>query len=344
MRKTSILLIYTGGTIGMVQNAKTGALESFNFEHLMQQIPEIELFNLNIAAVSFAPPIDSSDMTPAHWKELAKIISDNYVQYDGFVVLHGTDTMAFTASAMSFMLESIMKPVIFTGSQLPVGAMRTDGKENLITAIEIAAARNADGTPIVPEVCIYFANKLLRGNRCTKRDAGSFDAFVSNNYPALATAGTNITYNHCYIKPYKADTELIPQYDMEQGIIIFSLFPGIKEDVVKAVLRSKEIKGVIFRTFGAGNAPQAKWLTQELAHASSEGKVIVNITQCAGGSVEMERYETGRQLIEAGVVSGNDSTVEAALTKLMHLLGRGLPTEEVRKLMKINLAGEITVQ
>lgn len=344
MRKTSILLIYTGGTIGMVQNAKTGALESFNFEHLMQQIPEIELFNLNIAAVSFAPPIDSSDMTPAHWQELAKIISDNYAQYDGFVVLHGTDTMAFTASAMSFMLESIMKPVIFTGSQLPVGAMRTDGKENLITAIEIAAARNADGTPIVPEVCIYFANKLLRGNRCTKRDAGSFDAFVSNNYPALATAGTNITYNHCYIKPYKADTELIPQYDMEQGIIIFSLFPGIKEDVVKAVLRSKEIKGVIFRTFGAGNAPQAKWLTQELAHASSEGKVIVNITQCAGGSVEMERYETGRQLIEAGVVSGNDSTVEAALTKLMHLLGRGLPTEEVRKLMKINLAGEITVQ
>lgn len=343
MKKVSILLIYTGGTIGMVQNARTGALESFNFEHLMQQIPEIELFNLNIEAVSFAPPIDSSDMTPAHWRKLAKIISNSYTQHDGFVVLHGTDTMAFTASAMSFMLENIMKPVIFTGSQLPVGALRTDGKENLITAIEIAAAKNADGTPIVPEVCIYFANKLLRGNRCSKRDAGSFDAFVSNNYPALATAGTNITFNHCHIKPYKANTELIPQYKMEQGIIIFSLFPGIKEDVVKAVLRSKEIKGVIFRTFGAGNAPQVSWLTQELARASNDGKIIVNITQCAGGTVEMARYETGRQLIEAGVVSGHDSTVEAALTKLMYLLGKGLPTEEVRRLMKVNLAGEISV-
>lgn len=343
MKKTSILLIYTGGTIGMVQNPKTGALESFNFEHLMQQIPEIELFNLDIDAVSFLPPIDSSDMAPSHWKELAEIISDNYTQYDGFVVLHGTDTMAFTASAMSFMLENIMKPVIFTGSQLPVGALRTDGKENLITAIEIAAAKNADGTPIVPEVCIYFANKLLRGNRCTKRDAGSFDAFVSNNYPALATAGTSIIYNHRYIRPFDEGSPLTPQYEMEQGIIIFSLFPGIKEDVVKAVLRSKEIKGVIFRTFGAGNAPQAPWLTQELARASNDGKIIVNITQCAGGAVEMARYETGRQLIEAGVVSGHDSTVEAALTKLMYLLGKGLSTEEARKLMECDLVGEITV-
>lgn len=343
MKKTSILLIYTGGTIGMVQNPKTGALESFNFEHLMQQIPEIELFNLDIDAVSFLPPIDSSDMAPSHWKELAEIISDNYTQYDGFVVLHGTDTMAFTASAMSFMLENIMKPVIFTGSQLPVGALRTDGKENLITAIEIAAAKNADGTPIVPEVCIYFANKLLRGNRCTKRDAGSFDAFVSNNYPALATAGTNIIYNHRYIRPFDESAPLTPQYEMEQGIIIFSLFPGIKEDVVKAVLRSKEIKGVIFRTFGAGNAPQTPWLTQELARASNDGKIIVNITQCAGGTVEMARYETGRQLIEAGVVSGHDSTVEAALTKLMYLLGKGLSTEEARRLMECDLVGEITV-
>ncbi len=342
MKKDSVLLIYTGGTIGMVQSPKTGALESFNFEHLMQQIPEIELFNLNIEAKSFNPPIDSSDMNPVQWQKLAKIIEENYARYDGFVVLHGTDTMAFTASAMSFMLGNIMKPVIFTGSQLPVGALRTDGKENLITAIEIAAAKKDDGTPMVPEVCIFFANKLLRGNRCTKRHADSFDAFVSNNYPVLATAGTNITYNHCFIRPYEDNKPLSTHYNMEQGIIIFSLFPGIKEDVVKAVLRSKEIKGVIFRTFGAGNAPQATWLIEELKKANEEGKIVVNITQCAGGNVEMERYETGRQLIEAGVVSGNDSTVEAALTKLMYLLGKGLPTEEVRRLMGCNIAGEIT--
>ncbi|MBQ8542142.1 MAG: type I asparaginase [Bacteroidaceae bacterium] len=343
MKKNSILLIYTGGTIGMVQNAKTGALESFNFNHLLQHFPEIEQFNLEIEAKSFLPPIDSSDMNPAMWKKLALLITQEYHKYDGFVVLHGTDTMAFTASAMSFMLEGNTKPIIFTGSQLPIGMLRTDGKENLITAIEIAAAKNADGTPTVPEVCIYFANKLLRGNRCTKRDAGSFDAFVSNNCPALATAGTNITYNHRYIRPYDEKATLTPQYEMEQGIIIFSLFPGIKEEVVKAVLRSKEIKGVIFRTYGAGNAPQAPWLTQELARASNEGKIIVNITQCAGGAVEMARYETGRQLIEAGVVSGHDSTVEAALTKLMYLLGKGLPTDEARRLMECDLAGEITV-
>lgn len=342
MEQGKILLIYTGGTIGMVKNAQSGALESFNFNHLLRHFPEIEQFNLTIDIKSFTPPIDSSDMTPAMWKDLAHLIADNYNQYDGFVVLHGTDTMAFTASAMSFMLEGLMKPVILTGSQLPIGMLRTDGKENLITAIEIAAARNSDGTPAVPEVCIYFANKLLRGNRCTKRDAGSFDAFVSNNYPPLATAGTTITYNHNCIRRYNGNVKLNLCYQMEPGIIIFSLFPGIKEDVVKAVLRSKEIKGVIFRTFGAGNAPRQEWLTKELAHASSEGKIIVNITQCAGGTVEMERYETGRQLIEAGVVGGNDSTVEAALTKLMYLLGKGLPTEEVRRLMGCDIAGEIS--
>lgn len=342
MGKSSILLIYTGGTIGMVQNAKSGALESFNFEHLVQHIPEIELFNLDITAISFDPPIDSSDMNPARWQQLAKVIWESYPHYDGFVVLHGTDTMAFTASAMSFMLGDIMKPVIFTGSQLPVGALRTDGKENLITAIEIAAAKHPDGTPKVPEVCIFFANKLMRGNRCTKRNADSFDAFASNNYPLLATAGTEIAYNHCYIKPYRANSTPTPCYNMEQGIIIFSLFPGIQPEIVQGVLRTKELKGVIFRTYGAGNAPQEKWLIDGLKRASADGKIIINITQCAGGSVEMERYETGRQLLDAGVISGHDSTVEAALTKLMYLLGQGLPTDEVRRLMGCDIAGEIT--
>ena len=343
MERSSILLIYTGGTIGMVKNIKTGALESFNFKHLRSHMPEIEQFNLEIQAVSFEPPIDSSDMNPEKWKRLAKLIVENYDKYDGFVVLHGTDTMAFTASAMSFMLEGLMKPVIFTGSQLPIGVLRTDGKENLITAIEVAATKKADGTPMVPEVCIYFANKLLRGNRCTKRNADSFNAFASNNYPPLATAGTTIAYNHRYIKPYEKNKTLTPHYEMEEGIIIFSLFPGIKREVVTAVLRTKEIKGVIFRTYGAGNAPQLNWLTEELSKASQEGKIIVNITQCAGGSVHMTRYETGRQLIEAGVISGKDSTVEASLTKLMCLLGSGKPIEDIRQIMGTDIAGEITM-
>ena len=339
---TSILIIYTGGTIGMIQNADTGALESFNFDHLLSNVPELKQFNLNIESITFTPPIDSSDMEPELWSRIVTIIEENYEKYDGFVILHGTDTMSFTASALSFMLEDLMKPVILTGSQLPIGVLRTDGKENLITAIEIAAAKNPDGTPVVPEVCVFFQEKLMRGNRTTKINSESFGAFGSNNYPPLGVAGTSIQYYSNNIKKYIPGRKLKAHHEYNNNIIILSLFPGIRKDIIEKVLGDKDLKGIIFRTFGAGNAPQKKWLIDSLSKATAEGKIIINITQCAGGSVHMELYETGMQLLEAGVISGKDSTVEAALTKLMYLLGKGLPTEEVRRLMGISIAGEIS--
>lgn len=327
----------------MIHNPETGALESFDFDHLLQHVPELKRLNINIDSRTFDPPIDSSDMEPELWSRIVTIIEENYERYDGFVILHGTDTMSFTASALSFMLEDLMKPVILTGSQLPIGALRTDGKENLITAIEIAAAKNADGTPIVPEVCVLFHEKLMRGNRTTKVNSESFGAFNSNNYPTLAKAGTDIQFHTRNIRKYIPGLKLKAHHEYNSNIIILSLFPGIQKEVVEKVLQTKELKGVIFRTFGAGNAPQKKWLIDALKKATAEGKIIINITQCAGGSVHMERYETGLQLLEAGVISGHDSTVEAALTKLMYLLGKDLPIEEVRRRMGISFAGEISV-
>lgn len=342
-QQTSILIIYTGGTIGMIRNAETGALESFDFNHLLANVPELKQLNVNIGTITFTPPIDSSDMEPTLWARIVRIIEENYDKYDGFVILHGTDTMSFTASALSFMLEDLMKPVVLTGSQLPIGTLRTDGKENLITAIEIAAAKASDGTPMVPEVCVFFQDKLMRGNRTTKVNSESFGAFDSNNYPLLAMAGTDIQFYTRNIKKYVPGLKLKPHYEYNSNIIIFSLFPGIQQEVVEQVLLSKELKGVIFRTYGAGNAPQKKWLIDVLSKATAEGKIIINITQCAGGSVHMERYETGLQLLEAGVTSGHDSTVEAAITKLMYLLGKDLPPEEIRRRMSISFAGEISV-
>lgn len=341
--RAHILIIYTGGTIGMIKNAETGALESFNFDHLLMQVPEIKQLNIDIDSIAFDPPIDSSDMEPEMWSRIVSTIDDTYDKYDGYVILHGTDTMSFTASALSFMLEDLMKPVILTGSQLPIGALRTDGKENLITAIEIAAAKNAEGNPMVPEVCVFFHEKLMRGNRTTKVNSESFGAFGSNNYPLLAMAGTEIQFYTRNIRKYVPGLKLKAHHEYNSNIVIFSLFPGIQQEVVEKLLSAKELKGIIFRTYGAGNAPQKKWLVDALSRATAEGKIIINITQCAGGSVHMERYETGLQLLEAGVISGRDSTVEAATTKLMYLLGKNLPVEEVRRRMSISFAGEISV-
>ena len=340
--KASILIIYTGGTIGMIQNTETGALESFNFDHLLKHVPELKRLKIDIDAITFDPPIDSSDMEPKLWSRIVTIIEENYDRYDGFVILHGTDTMSFTASALSFMLEDLMKPVILTGSQLPIGALRTDGKKNIITAIEIAAAKKPDGTPVVPEVCVFFHEKLMRGNRTTKVNSESFGAFGSNNYPLLAMAGTDIQFYTRNIRKYVPGLKLKAHHEYNSNIIILSLFPGISQEIIEDVLGDKKLRGVIFRTFGAGNAPRKKWLIDALSKATAEGKIIINITQCAGGSVHMELYETGLQLLEAGVISGKDSTVEAALTKLMYLMGKNLPTEEVRRLMSKSLEGEIT--
>ena len=338
----SVLLIYTGGTIGMIENPETGALEAFDFDQLIENVPELKRFNYHITAYQCSSPIDSSDMEPALWAKLVKIITENYDLYDGFVILHGTDTMAYTASAFSFLLENLSKPVILTGSQLPIGMLRTDGKENLITSVEIAAAKHPDGTPIVPEVCIFFENHLLRGNRTTKINAENFNAFRSYNYPILATAGIHIKYE--YDKIHKADPALPlkPHYVYDTNVIVLTLFPGIQENLIRNVLQTPGLRAVVLKTYGSGNAPQNPWFIQALKEATERGIVIVNISQCPTGMVEMGRYETGLHLLDAGVVSGYDSTVESILTKLMFMLGHGKSAEEIRQLMDVPIAGEIT--
>nr|WP_321378843.1 type I asparaginase [uncultured Bacteroides sp.] len=337
----SVLLIYTGGTIGMIQNSETGALENFNFNHLMKHVPELKRFNYRISSYQFDPPIDSSDMEPQAWAKLVKIINYNYDNFDGFVILHGTDTMAYTASALSFMLENLSKPVILTGSQLPIGVLRTDGKENLITAIEIAAAK-IDGKAIVPEVCIFFENHLMRGNRTTKINAENFNAFRSFNYPPLARVGIHIKYEPSRILRPDDSKPLKPHFLFDSNVVILTLFPGIQESIVSSILHAPGLKAVVLKTFGSGNAPQKEWLIRELSDATSRGIIIVNITQCSSGAVEMERYGTGLQLLQTGVISGYDSTVESAVTKLMFLVGHRYSSKEIRYFMTTSIAGEIS--
>ena len=342
-RTNKVLLIYTGGTIGMGKNPATGVLEPLDFDHLVSNIPEFAYINTQIDIHQFATPIDSSDMTPTLWAQLVQIITAQYNHYDGFVILHGTDTMAYTASALSFMMENLTKPVILTGSQLPVGQLRTDGKENLVTSIEIASLYKDDGTPMVPEVCIYFSGKLLRGNRSTKTNADGFNAFDSFNYPHLCEAGVNFVFNeHNILKP-DFSKPMIPHTRLDQHVAVFSLFPGIQEDIIRQLSNIPGLKALVMRSYGSGNAPRQHWLMKALKDISERGITIVNISQCVSGCVSMERYDTGYQLKDAGIVSGCDSTVEAAVTKLMSLNARFDDAAYIRQLMLTSIAGEISI-
>jgi L-asparaginase len=336
----SILIIYTGGTIGMVHDPESGSLVPIDFRNLTDHVPELGKSGYELHVISFDPVKDSSNIDPEVWINLAGIIEKGYDDFDGFVILHGTDTMAYTASALSFMLENLGKPVILTGSQLPIGLLRTDGRENLITAIEIAAAME-NGLPAVPEVCIFFDNKLTRGNRTTKMSAEHFDAFNSPNYHPLAEVGLHLKYFNNLISP-PGDRKLVVHKVFDTNVAILKLFPGINRKLVNAVTRTEGLRGLIIETFGSGNAPTYQWFIDDLKEYIDKGGIIFNVTQCPGGSVEMGLYETSRQMLAAGVISGKDITSEASVTKLMHLLGRFSSKEEVVNSLKISLAGEIT--
>ena len=343
MATAKVLLIYTGGTIGMGKNPENGVLEPLDFTHLVSSMPEFQLIQADIDVRKFDPPIDSSDMDPMRWAELVSLISNNYEEYDGFVILHGTDTMAYTASALSFMLENLTKPVILTGSQLPIGELRTDGKENMMTAIELASMKDTNGHPLVPEVCIFFNGKLLRGNRAIKMNADGFHAFDSYNYPHLCDVGVSFTFHDHHILTPDYDKPMVPHLKLDPNVIVFSLFPGIQDTIVRHVLESPSLRGIVMRTYGSGNAPQAPWIMRLLDQAAHRGVNIVNISQCLTGSVEMGRYGAGFQLKLAHVISGHDSTVEAAVTKLMYLQGRYSDNKMVREKLKQSLAGEISI-
>lgn len=326
----------------MIKDPETGALSPIRFENILEEVPELKRFGYNFSTYSFNPPIDSSNIKPSVWIKIADLIEKNYTNYDGFIILHGTDTMAFSASALSFMLENLSKPVIFTGSQLPLGSIRTDGKDNLISAVEIASARVGEN-PIVPEVAIFFENKLFRGNRTSKNNVEEFNAFQSYNYPTLADSGVHIRFNYPAILSPEVHLTLKVHKVLDTNIVILKLFPGIRKEVAKAIFTIPGLKGIIIETYGAGNAPVEKWFLDEIKRAINKDIYIVGITQCPEGSVEMGMYETSVELEDAGVISGRDITTEAAVTKLMYLLGRNLDREQMHDYLNNSIAGEITV-
>ena len=340
--KPRILIIYTGGTIGMIENPDTGALQPFDFDHLIDNVPKIKMLQYNIDHVSTEPPIDSSDMIPENWQEIVRAIQENYDDHDGFVGLHGTDTMAYTASALSFMLGGLSKPVIITGSQLPIGEVRTDGEENLITALQIAAARRQDGSPMVQEVAILFENYLWRGNRATKMSADNFNAFKSNNYPSLAKIGLGIHFNHDALWRAESGNKLHVRYNMDTNVIFLNLFPGLTESTLRHLLNTPGIKGVVLKSYGAGNGPSAQWFIDALSDAIKRGIVVLNVSQCVNGGVNTRRYVTGDRMASCGVISGHDMTSEAAITKMMYLFGRGLDATTVASALSIPLRGELS--
>ena len=340
-QQKSILIIYTGGTIGMVQNLQTGTLVPMKFDQILEEIPELNKFNYNVKTVIFNPALDSSNVNPAIWIKIAFTIEKNYNLFDGFVVLHGTDTMAYTASALSYIFENLGKPIILTGSQLPIGIQRTDGKENLITSVEIATAQK-DGKSIVPEVCIYFNSKLYRGNRTIKHDADQFSAFDSLNYPELATAGVDIIYNTEYIRyPNKKGT-LKVNTGFDDNVVVLKMFPGINEKVFHSIMNIQGLRGVVLETFGSGNVPTTRWLINIIKSAIKRNIIILNVSQCTRGRVSMGQYETSLELLNAGVISGRDITTEAAITKLMFLLGQGLSKNEIKMNLNKNMRGEFS--
>ena len=339
--KASVLLVYTGGTIGMKEDPADQTLKPFDFSSLTAEVPELQKFALRIDSYTFDPLIDSSDIEPSLWVKLAELIRDNYEAYDGFVVLHGTDTMAYSASALSFMLANLDKPVIFTGSQLPIGRPRTDGKENLISSVEIAGSREPDGRATVPEVCIFFNSLLLRGNRSTKVDAGGFEAFRSPNFPPLAEAGIDIKYNKdAILSPGGGSFSVSTRLDT--AVSILKVHPGITERVVEDILLGQGTRAVIIETFGCGNAPSRDWFLDIVRRASAEGKILLNVTQCLRGEVNMDLYATGRALKDAGVLSGDDISTESALGKLFYLMGKSNDNEYVKAHLEKNLRGEIS--